>query len=59
MRGIAVHSDAKTIVLAASTAGTLVVLERDIMTGKTTVRQVIKNGDGEVRGLDGVMGVTL
>ena len=47
----------RTIVVTASTAGTLVVLDRDVTTGKTTVRQVIKNGDGDVRGLDGAMGV--
>ncbi|HIK95826.1 MAG TPA: hypothetical protein EYG03_28095 [Planctomycetes bacterium] len=57
VRGIAVHPNATTIVVASSTAGTLVVMDRDVITGKTTVRQVIKNGDGEVHGLDGVMGV--
>jgi imidazolonepropionase-like amidohydrolase/6-phosphogluconolactonase (cycloisomerase 2 family) len=56
-RGIAAHADAKAIVVTASTAGTLVVLDRDVATGKTTIRQVIRNGDGEVRGLDGVVGV--
>ena len=46
-----------TIVVTSSIAGTLVVLDRDVTTGETTVRQVIKNGDGDVRGLDGALGV--
>jgi 6-phosphogluconolactonase (cycloisomerase 2 family) len=59
LRGIVVHPDGKMIVATASTAGTLVVLDRNITTGVTTVRQVIKDGEGKVRGLDGAMGVAL
>lgn len=59
VRGMAVHPDSKTIVVTASTAGTLVVLDRDVTTGAIRVRQIIKDGDGEVRGLDGAMGVAL
>ena len=58
-RGIAIHPDGKTIVVTASSAGTLVVLDRDAKTGKTTVRQVLKDEEGDVHGLDGAMGVAL
>ncbi|MCH7800856.1 MAG: beta-propeller fold lactonase family protein [Chloroflexi bacterium] len=58
-RGIAIHPDGKTIVVTASSAGTLVVLDRDAKTGKTTVRQVLKDEEGDVHGLDGAMGVAV
>ena len=58
-RGITVHPDGKTIVVVSSQAGSLVVLNRDASSGKTTVRQVIGDDRGDVRGLDGAMGVAL
>lgn len=56
-RGIAFHPDGKTLVVACTRAGTLVVADRDGTTGKTNVRQVIKDEEGDVHGLAGVMGV--
>jgi DNA-binding beta-propeller fold protein YncE len=58
-RGLEVHPDGKTLLVACSIAGTLVVLDRDGRTGKTTIRQVLKDEEGGVHGLAGVMGVAL
>jgi 6-phosphogluconolactonase (cycloisomerase 2 family) len=56
-RGLAFHPDGKTIFVACYRAGTLVVVDRDPATGKTKVRQVIKDEKGDVHGLAGAMGV--
>ncbi|MCA1686696.1 MAG: lactonase family protein, partial [Planctomycetia bacterium] len=58
-RGLAVHPDGKTLLVASSSAGTLVVLDTDKGTGKTTVLQVVKDEQDGVHGLAGVMGVAL
>lgn len=58
-RGMAMHPSGKTLFVACRTAGTLVVANRDVETGKTTVRQVIKDEEGDVHGLAGVMGVVV
>ena len=58
-RGIVTHPDGKTIVVASSEAASLVVLNRDPDNGKVTVRQIIRDNEGDVRGLDGAMGVAL
>jgi 6-phosphogluconolactonase (cycloisomerase 2 family) len=60
LRGAAFHPDGKTLFLAAQRAGTLVVADRDPATGRTSVRQVIKDEDGDlVHGLAGAMGVAV
>ena len=57
VRGIAVHPDGKTIVVAAAKSGTVVVLDCDQKTGKTSVRQIIKDGENDVLAIGGAMGV--
>ncbi|MFV1969240.1 MAG: beta-propeller fold lactonase family protein [Pirellulaceae bacterium] len=58
-RGIAVNPDGKSIAVVSSEAATLVVLNRHVGTGKTTIRQVIEDEQDEVHGLDGAMGVAM
>jgi 6-phosphogluconolactonase (cycloisomerase 2 family) len=58
-RGIAVHPDGRRVFIACSDAGTLVVADRDPETGRTSVRQVVRDEEGEVRGLAGAMGVAV
>jgi len=58
-RGITLHPDGKTVFVACSDAGTLVVADRDPKTGVTKVRQIVKDEDGDVHGLAGVMGVVV
>jgi 6-phosphogluconolactonase (cycloisomerase 2 family) len=57
-RGIAFHPDGKTLFVASRTAG-LVVADRDQTTGTTSVRQVIKDEEGDAHGLEGAMGVAV
>jgi 6-phosphogluconolactonase (cycloisomerase 2 family) len=57
-RGLAFHPDGKTLFVASRTAG-LVVADRDATTAKTSVRQVIKDEEGDAHGLDGAMGVAV
>jgi 6-phosphogluconolactonase (cycloisomerase 2 family) len=58
-RGVAMHPSGKTIFVACHRAGTLVVADRDQETGKTSVRQVIKDEEGDVHALAGAMGVVV
>ena len=55
---IAVHPDGRLVLVASSGAGMLTVLDRDDNSGKTEVRQVLKN-NRQIRGLDGVMGLAI
>lgn len=52
-RGIAVSADGKFLYVTSALAGTLVVLARDADSGKTAVKQVLKNG---VDGAEGLLG---
>lgn len=45
--------------VVAQQAGTLVAADRDPATGKTTVRQVLKDEEGDVHALGGAMGVAV
>ncbi len=54
-RGLLALSDGKTLCVASSAAGTLVVLDRDASTGKTSIRQIIKDETQGVHGLSGAM----
>ncbi len=58
-RGIVVSPDGKSIAVTASEAGTLIVLNRLMESGKTTTRQVLQDGQGEIHGLSGAMGVAM
>ncbi len=58
-RGLAFHPDGKTLFVVCNRAGTLVVADRDPIAGWTRVRQVIKDEEGNVHGLDGAMGVVV
>jgi 6-phosphogluconolactonase (cycloisomerase 2 family) len=58
-RGVAMHPSGKILFVACHTAGTLVVADRDLDSGKTTVRQVIRDEEGDVHGLAGAMGVVV
>ena len=59
VRGIVVHPVGKTVLVTASNADALVVLDRDEKSGKTSVRQIIRNQEGGVHGLKGAMGLAL
>ena len=56
-RGIAMHPDGKTLFVAASRAGTLCVVDRDTESGKLKVRQVLRDGESNIRSLGGAQGV--
>lgn len=56
-RGITVGPKDKYLYVASSGANTLVVLERIAVTGKTKLRQVIKDEQGGVHGLAGAFSV--
>jgi 6-phosphogluconolactonase (cycloisomerase 2 family) len=58
-RGIAFHPDGKTIFVACQTANALVAADRDPETGKTSVRQIVKDEADDVHGLAGAMGVVV
>jgi 6-phosphogluconolactonase (cycloisomerase 2 family) len=58
-RGIACRPDGKTILVTSTDAATLVVLNRHPDSGKTTTRQVLRDGQGGVRGLSGAMGIAI
>jgi 6-phosphogluconolactonase (cycloisomerase 2 family) len=58
-RGIAFHPDGKTAFVVANDANTLVSVDRDESTGKTSVRQVVKDEENGVHGLAGAMGVVV
>ena len=58
-RGLAFHPDGKTLLVACNRAGTLVVANRDPASGRTSVRQVIKDEEGDVHGLAGAFGVVV
>lgn len=55
--GIAIGPKDKYLYVASDKANTLVVLERNAETGKTKLRQVIKDEQGGVHGLAGVFAV--
>ena len=59
VRSVAFHPDGKTVFVAADRAGTLVAADRDPATGRTSVRQVVKDEEGDVHGLAGAMGVAV
>lgn len=56
-RGIATSPDGGSLYVTSSDAGTLVVLSRDAKTGKTEVRQILKDETGDVHALMGVSSV--
>ena len=56
IRGIACSSDGRWIAVTSTVASTLVLLERNGTTGKTTIYQVLKDEENEVRGLQGAFG---
>lgn len=58
-RGGAFHPDGKTLFVAANRPGTLIVADRDPTTARTSVRQVIRDEEGEVTALGGAMGVAV
>ncbi len=58
-RGVAFSPDGKTVYVASYRANTLVVADRDPATGKTTVRQIIKDGENGANALEGAMGVAV
>jgi len=58
-RGCVFHPNNKTLFVTGSRPGTLVVADCDETTGRTSVRQVIKDDEGEVHGLAGAFGVAV
>jgi 6-phosphogluconolactonase (cycloisomerase 2 family) len=58
-RGLAFHPDGKTLLVACNRAGTLVVADHDPASGRTSVRQVIRDEEGDVHGLAGAFGVVV
>lgn len=59
MRGLALHPSGETVVAASAEADTLVVLSRDKDSGELKVRQVLRDGEGSVEGLEGAFGVAV
>lgn len=57
-RGIAISPKGDSVYVASCWASTLVVLDRDAKSGKTKVRQIIKDEKGDVHGLGGAFAVT-
>jgi 6-phosphogluconolactonase (cycloisomerase 2 family) len=58
-RGLAIHPDGRTLFAACHRPGTLVVADRDLAKGVTSVRQVLANGFDNVGALAGAMGVAV
>lgn len=56
-RGMNFGPDGKLGFVACTNSWQLVVVDRDRETGKLTVRQIIKDGVGQARALEGVIGV--
>jgi 6-phosphogluconolactonase (cycloisomerase 2 family) len=54
-RGIAAHPSGKWLYVASSEASCVVMAERDEKSGKATVRQIIRDGEGQSTGLAGAM----
>jgi 6-phosphogluconolactonase (cycloisomerase 2 family) len=54
-RGIAAHPSGKWLYIASSDAACVVMAERDVKSGKATVRQIIRDEEGQVSGLNGAM----
>ncbi len=57
-RGIAISPKGDSVYVASYQASTLVVLDRDAKSGKTKIRQIIKDEKGDVHGLGGAFAVT-
>lgn len=58
-RGLAFHPDGRTLFVACRRPGQLVVAGRDELTGRTAVRQVVRDEEGDAHGLAGAMGVAV
>jgi 6-phosphogluconolactonase (cycloisomerase 2 family) len=54
-RGLTAHPDGKTLYVSSHRAGTLVVLDRDPVTGKLSVRQILRDEEDGVHGLAGTI----
>ena len=54
-RGIVPHPDNKTLYVCSYRANTLSVLDRDPMTGKLGIRQILRDEEGDIHGLAGVI----
>jgi 6-phosphogluconolactonase (cycloisomerase 2 family) len=54
-RGLAAHPDGKTLYVSSCRAGTLVVLNRDLVSGKLSVRQIVRDEEDGVHGLAGTI----
>jgi DNA-binding beta-propeller fold protein YncE len=57
-RGIDISPDGKTIYVASARGNSLVVLNRDLVSGKMKIRQIIRDGEIGVTGLSGAFGVS-
>lgn len=58
-RGFVFHPDNRTLFVTGSRAGTLVVADCNEKTGRTSVRQVINDDEGDAHGLAGAFGVAV
>jgi 6-phosphogluconolactonase (cycloisomerase 2 family) len=58
-RGFVLHPDGMTLFVTGSRPGTLVVADRDETTGRTSVRQVLKDDEGDAHALGGAFGVAV
>jgi 6-phosphogluconolactonase (cycloisomerase 2 family) len=57
VRRIVLHPSGKTLITAAGISGTLCLLDRDATSGRLSVRQVLRSGEGDWKGLAGVIGI--
>jgi 6-phosphogluconolactonase (cycloisomerase 2 family) len=59
VRGLAYSPEGSHVFAMAGMAGAMVVLKRDKMSGKLEIGQVVRDGEGEVKGLAGAFGVAV
>ena len=59
VRSLAFHRSGETAFATGAQADTLVVLGRDAESGELTIRQVVRDGEGTIEGLDGAFGVAV
>jgi 6-phosphogluconolactonase (cycloisomerase 2 family) len=59
VRGIAVHPDNQRIFVSSSNGAALLMFKRDEKTGKLSIAQVVRDGEGDVRCLNGAFTPTI
>jgi len=58
-RGLKVHPDGRTVFAACYKSHCLYVLQRNVKTGRLTLKQALKDGENNMNGLQGCFGVAV